>query len=199
MTEQQHEQAHVELTPSSNDNSDNASNRDDSSLLARIAELEQALADGHKAVNDHQEVVLRTRAEMENVRRRSAQDVEKAQKFALEKFANELLPVVDNLERALGLVDAGNEALKPMAEGLELTLRGFVASLAKFGIEVVDPAGQPFNPELHQAMSMVEHGELPANSVLFVMQKGYTLNGRLLRPAMVAVTRAPAAGVDTSA
>lgn len=199
MTEQQHEQAHVELTQGNNDTSDNSSNRDDSSLLARIAELEQALADGHKAVTDHQEVVLRTRAEMENVRRRSAQDVEKAQKFALEKFANELLPVVDNLERALGLVDASNEALKPMAEGLELTLRGFLASLAKFGVEVVEPTGQPFNPELHQAMSMVEHAELPANSVLFVMQKGYTLNGRLLRPAMVAVTRAPAAGVDTSA
>lgn len=199
MTEQQHEQAHVDLTQSGNSSDSSTSGSDEGSLLARIAELEQALADGHKAVSDHQEVVLRTRAEMENVRRRSAQEVEKAQKFALEKFANELLPVVDNLERALGLVDASNDSLKAMAEGLELTLRGFIASLAKFGVEVVEPTGQPFNPELHQAMSMVEHGELPANSVLFVMQKGYTLNGRLLRPAMVAVTRAPASGVDTSA
>ncbi len=195
MTEQ-HDTAPVELTPN---DSNSASNVDESSLVARIAELEQALADGHKAVADHQDVVLRTRAEMENVRRRSAQDVEKAQKFALEKFANELLSVVDNLERALSLVDANNEGLKAMAEGLELTLRGFLTSLAKFGVEVVDPVGQPFNPELHQAMSMVEHAELPANSVLLVMQKGYTLNGRLLRPAMVAVTRVPEAGVDTSA
>lgn len=192
------QQEHQELTTEAAAAADTAS-VDVAALEARIAELEQALADNHKAVADHQEVVLRTRAEMENVRRRSAQEVEKAQKFALEKFAGELLPVVDNLERALGLVDASNEALKPMAEGLELTLRGFVNSLAKFGVEGVDPAGQPFNPELHQAMSMVENAELPAGSVLFVMQKGYTLNGRLLRPAMVAVTRAPASGVDTQA
>ncbi len=192
------QQEHQELTTEAATAADTAS-VDVAALEARIAELEQALADNHKAVADHQEVVLRTRAEMENVRRRSAQEVEKAQKFALEKFAGELLPVVDNLERALGLVDASNEALKPMAEGLELTLRGFVSSLAKFGVDGVDPAGQPFNPELHQAMSMVENAELPAGSVLFVMQKGYTLNGRLLRPAMVAVTRAPASGVDTQA
>lgn len=192
------QQEHQELTTEAAAAAETAS-VDVAALEARIAELEQALADNHKAVADHQEVVLRTRAEMENVRRRSAQEVEKAQKFALEKFAGELLPVVDNLERALGLVDASNEALKPMAEGLELTLRGFVNSLAKFGVEGVDPAGQPFNPELHQAMSMVENAELPAGSVLFVMQKGYTLNGRLLRPAMVAVTRAPASGVDTQA
>lgn len=193
----QHDQ-HQDLTAQA-ETTDTAAPVAEEQLLARIAELEQALAENHKAVADHQDVVLRTRAEMENVRRRSEQEIDKAQKFALEKFARELLPTIDNLERALSLVDANNEGLKPMAEGLELTLRGLLSSVAKFGVEPVDPAGQPFNPDLHQAMAMVEHGELPANSVLMVMQKGYTLNGRLLRPAMVSVTRAPSQAVDTNA
>ena len=197
MTEQQQPTDNsTEQTQAANEHADTV---ELSGEQAIIAKLEAELAQSKAQLAEQQDLMLRIKAESENVRRRASMDVEKAHKFALEKFAGDLLPVVDNLERALGLVDASNDSLKAMAEGLELTLRGFIASLAKFGVEVVEPTGQPFNPELHQAMSMVEHGELPANSVLFVMQKGYTLNGRLLRPAMVAVTRAPASGVDTSA
>lgn len=165
----------------------------------RIAELEKELAEAHKAVSEHHDALLRTRAEMENVRRRAEGEIDKAQKFALEKFSRELLTVVDNLERALQVADASNEALKPMVEGIDLTLRGLVSTVGKFGVEVVDPVGQPFNPEFHQAMSLVESTEQAPNSVLAVMQKGYTLNGRLLRPAMVVVSRAPTEPLDTTA
>jgi molecular chaperone GrpE len=133
---------------------------------------------------------LRAQADAQNVQRRSAQEVEKARKFALERFAAELLPVVDNLERALESADSENEAMKPIVEGVELTLKSFMDALAKFHIETLDPQGEPFDPNLHQAMSMIENPEVEPNSVIAVMQKGYTLNGRLVRPAMVMVSKA---------
>ena len=137
------------------------------------------------------ESVLRTEAEAQNTRRRAEQDVEKARKFALEKFVNELLPVADNLERA---IDAGNpedEAQKGMIEGVELTLKSLQDTLKKFNVEAVNPEGEPFDPQLHQAMSMVPNPDVEPNTVLNVFQKGYTLNGRLVRPAMVVVASAP--------
>lgn len=152
-------------------------------LHSEVARLEAELT-------EQREAVLRAKAEVDNIRRRAAQDVEKAHKFALEKFAGDLLPVADSLERALELGDVDNEALKPMLEGIELTLKSFHAATNKYGLEVVDPAGQPFNPELHQAMAMQPSAEHPANTVLTVVQKGYSLNGRLLRPAMVVVSTA---------
>ncbi|ROQ25900.1 nucleotide exchange factor GrpE [Gallaecimonas pentaromativorans] len=152
-------------------------------LAAEVARLEAEL-------NEQREAVLRAKAEVDNIRRRSAQDVEKAHKFALEKFAGDLLPVADSLERALELGDVSDEALKPMLEGIELTLKSFHSATNKYGLEVVDPVGQPFNPELHQAMAMQPSPEHPANTVLTVVQKGYSLNGRLLRPAMVVVSTA---------
>ena len=136
---------------------------------------------------------------MENLRRRSASDVEKAHKFALEKFTGELLPVIDSLERALELADRDNETLKPMMEGVELTLRAMLTTVSKFGVEQVNPMGDAFDPNRHQAISMVENGNVAPNSVLAVMQKGYELNGRVIRPAMVMVARAPTASVDTQA
>jgi molecular chaperone GrpE len=164
----------------------------------KINELELSLAAAKSTVTDQKDSVIRAKAEVDNIRRRSAQDVEKARKFALEKFASELLPVVDNLERAIANVDAEDENQKGLAEGVELTLQSMMSALDKFGVKVVDPQDQPFNPEFHQAMSMQEVEGVSPNTVLAVMQKGYELNGRLVRPAMVMVSKAVPA-VDTSA
>ena len=134
------------------------------------------------------EQVLREQAEMQNVRRRAQRDVESAHKFALEKFATELLSVVDNLERAIDAIDAEDESQKAVAEGLELTLKTFIEVLAKYKVEAVEPEGQPFDADLHQAVSTVLNAEVEPNTVINVFQKGYTLNGRLIRPAMVVVS-----------
>lgn len=165
----------------------------------RIYELETALSEAQATIKEQQDAVLRARAEMENARRRADGEVEKARKFALERFAGELLPVIDNLERAIEVGDAENDAVKPLLEGVEMTRKSFVSSIEKFGLAIVDPQGESFNPDLHQAMSMQESAEHEPNTVMAVMQKGYTLNGRLLRPAMVMVSRAPSDGVDTQA
>ena len=133
--------------------------------------------------------VLRVQAEMQNLRRRAERGVENAHKYALDKFAPELLPVVDNLERALATIDVEDPAQKSVAEGIELTLKTFVDVLVRFKVEAVDPAGQPFDAEFHQAVSMVPNPDLEPNTVMDVFQKGYTLNGRLLRPAMVVVSK----------
>jgi molecular chaperone GrpE len=156
----------------------------------KINELELALVAAKSTVSDQKDSVIRAKAEVDNVRRRSAQDVEKARKFALDKFAAELLPVVDNLERAIATVNKEDEGQQGLAEGVELTLQSMMAALDKFGIKVVDPLDQPFNPELHQAMSMQEVEGVAPNTVIAVMQKGYELNGRLVRPAMVMVSKA---------
>ena len=153
----------------------------------RIAQLEAELAQAQGGVRDAQ---LRAQAEIENIRRRAEMDVEKAHKFALEKFANELLPVIDSLERALEVADKENTELASMIEGIELTLKSLLGAVRKYGVEVVGETNVPFNPDVHQAMSMIESEDMAPNHVLMVMQRGYTLNGRLLRPAMVAVTKA---------
>ncbi|WP_017347819.1 nucleotide exchange factor GrpE [Pantoea sp. A4] len=155
----------------------------------RIAQLEAELAQAQGGVRDAQ---LRAQAEIENIRRRTEMDIEKAHKFALEKFSNELLPVIDSLERALEVADKDNEQLASMLEGIELTLKGLLGAVRKFGVEVVGQPNEPFNPEVHQAISMIESADVAPNHVLFVMQRGYTLNGRLLRPAMVTVAKAKA-------
>ncbi|WP_159821103.1 nucleotide exchange factor GrpE [Colwellia sp. 20A7] len=163
----------------------------------RINELELALAAAQGTVIDQKDSVIRAKAEVDNIRRRSAQDVDKAKKFALEKFASEMLVTVDNLERALQNIDKEDESKAAVIEGVELTLQGLTSSLEKFGVKSVDPQDQPFNPELHQAMSMQEVPGVAPNTVIAVMQKGYELNGRLIRPAMVMVSKA-APSVDES-
>jgi len=155
----------------------------------RIAQLEAQLTESLGGVRDAQ---LRAQAEVENIRRRAEMDVEKAHKFALEKFSNELLPVIDSLERALEVADKTNPELAAMIEGIDLTLKSLLNAVGKFGVEVVGETNVPFNPEVHQAMSMMESEEVAPNHVMMVMQRGYTLNGRLLRPAMVAVAKAKA-------
>ncbi|MBT0717837.1 nucleotide exchange factor GrpE [Rosenbergiella epipactidis] len=153
----------------------------------RIAELEKALAESQGGVREAQ---VRAQAEIENIRRRTEIDIEKAHKFALEKFANELLPVIDSLERALEVSNKENPELASMVEGIELTLKSLLDAVRKFGVEVVGDTHVPFNPDVHQAMSMIESADVAPNHVIMVMQRGYTLNGRLLRPAMVAVSKA---------
>ncbi|EFE95805.1 nucleotide exchange factor GrpE [Serratia odorifera] len=155
----------------------------------RIAELEAQLAEAQQRERDS---LLRAKAEMENVRRRTELDIEKAHKFALEKFSADLLPVIDNLERALELADRNNPELAAMIEGIELTLKSLQDAVRKYGIEIVGDVNVPFNPDVHQAMSLMESDQHQPNHVMMVMQKGYTLNGRLLRPAMVAVSKAKA-------
>ena len=137
-----------------------------------------------------QDAALRAQADAVNIQRRSEQEIEKARKFALERFCGDLLSVVDNLERALE--SAGDDqAIASLLEGIELTRKGLMDVLVKYGVESVDPMGEPFDPETAQAMSMVEQPDAEPNSVIGVMQKGYTLNDRLLRPAMVMVAKAP--------
>ncbi|MBD5769481.1 nucleotide exchange factor GrpE [Marinomonas colpomeniae] len=148
-------------------------------------ELTKALED----VAQYKEAALRAQADSQNVRRRAEQDVEKAHKFGVEKFAKSIVNVADNLERALASEEATGEA-DPLREGVELTLKDLIETLARFEVKAVDPHGEPFNPELHQAITMVPNPELEPNTVMDVVQKGYTLHGRILRPAMVVVSSA---------
>ena len=134
------------------------------------------------------QLYVRAQAEMENLRRRSEKDLESAHKFALEKFAAELLAVKDSLELGLNATDADVDKLR---EGSELTLKMLAQALAKFNINDVDPMGEVFDPNHHQAMTMQETAEHTPNTVIAVMQKGYLINDRLLRPAMVLVAKAP--------
>lgn len=157
----------------------------DTDIAALQSELD-AMRDEMAQMKEHS---LRALADAQNIKRRAEIDVDNARKYGAEKIITELLPVVDNLERALQAADAEIEGIKPVLEGVELTLKGFVEALSKSNVEVVDPHGEPFNPELHQAMTMIEQPEMEPNSVVAVMQKGYRLNGRLLRPAMVVVSK----------
>jgi molecular chaperone GrpE len=155
----------------------------------KIANLEAQLVE---AQNRERDCVLRIKAEMENLRRRTELDVEKAHKFALEKFVNELLPVIDSLDRALEVADKANPDNAAMIEGIELTLKSMLDVVGKFGVEVIADTNVPLDPNVHQAIAMVESEEIEAGKVLGVMQKGYTLNGRTIRAAMVTVAKAKA-------
>ncbi|EQA1639014.1 nucleotide exchange factor GrpE [Enterobacter hormaechei] len=155
----------------------------------KIANLEAQLVE---AQNRERDGVLRIKAEMENLRRRTELDVEKAHKFALEKFVNELLPVIDSLDRALEVADKANPDNAAMIEGIELTLKSMLDVVRKFGVEVIADMDVPLDPNVHQAIAMVESEDVAAGNVLGVMQKGYTLNGRTIRAAMVTVAKAKA-------
>lgn len=149
-------------------------------MTAKLAESEQ----------QHKDLQLRHLAEKQNLQRRSEQAIDKAYKFSLEKLVRDLLPILDSLERAVALAERENDAALPMIEGLDLTLKSFNDTMHKFGIEAVGEPGIPFDPERHQAMTLVETELQPPNHIVTVMQKGYTLNGRLLRAAIVTVARA---------
>ena len=153
------------------------------------ANLEDELAGARRAATENLERALRAQAELENVRRRLERDLQNAHKFALERFVSELLPVKDSLE--LGLVASAENGASAagIAQGVELTLRMLEQAMEKFGVAIVDPAGEPFDPEFHQAMTMQESDAAESGTVLTVVQKGYLLNERLVRPAMVIVAK----------
>ena len=160
---------------------------------------EEALAQALAEVEKYRDVALRAEAEMQNMQRRAARDIENAHKFGLERFLQNLLPVVDSLEKAIESGDqVGGEAGEVIAEGVSLCHKLLLDVLDKENIEVIDPVGGPFDPNEHQAMSMVENPEMEPNSVFAVVQRGYKLNGRLVRAAMVMVTKVPAEATDES-
>jgi molecular chaperone GrpE len=175
------EDAATEQAAEGQDGQDAANDQQEPSLEDMVAQLQ---ADVEAA----RDAALRAQADAQNVKRRAEQDVEKARKFALERFAGDLLPVVDNLERALEAA-SDDEAASAIVEGVKLTLKSFLDAIGKYNIEQVNPEGEPFDPQVHQAMSMVENPDVEPNTVIAVVQKGYTLNGRLVRPAMVMVSK----------
>ncbi len=154
------------------------------------ADLEAELNKASLLAQENWEKFLRTQAELENLKRRAEKDLLDARKFGVEKFARELLPVADSLELGLNVETGDNPEAAKLREGMELTLRQLLGALEKFNVTPVDPEGEKFNPELHQAMAMQPTDEAEANTVIKVYQKGYLLHGRLLRPAMVVVAQA---------
>ena len=171
------------------ENTDPTSSREaDETVMADVDVLTRQLDEYETRLAEMREVMLRERAELENQRKRLQRDLDQARRFANEKLLADLLPVIDNLERGLAVEGADYAGLRG---GVELTLRELVRVADGNGLKVVDPIGQPFDPERHQAVSMVASGEHQPGSVVAVMQKGYVLNDRLLRPAMVAVSKAP--------
>lgn len=161
--------------------------------------LETQLADAQAKADDNWDQLVRAKAEMDNVRRRTERDLANAHKFALEKFAQELLPVIDSMEMGVATAQDESADVGKIREGMEMTLKMFETAVEKFGIKGVHPHGEAFNPEHHQAMTMMDSPEHEPNTIIDVMQKGYLLNERLVRPAMVVVSSANSgASSDTS-
>ncbi|HCH23910.1 MAG TPA: nucleotide exchange factor GrpE [Oceanospirillaceae bacterium] len=156
-----------------------------------VESLQLELQESANKVEAYRDEAVRAQAEMQNVRRRAEQDVAKAHKFGQEKLVVELLNLVDNLERALVASRADNATLENLLEGVEMSQGMLMEGLKKFNVEQLDPHGEPFNPEQHEAMTAIPNAEMEPNTVMDVFQKGYTLNGRLIRPAMVVVSKAP--------
>ncbi len=153
-------------------------------------ELNRLLAEARAKADEHFDKLARAHAEMENLKRRHAQELEKAHKYALEKFVKELLGVWDSLELGHAAAQDEQADVAKLREGTELTLKMLSDVMNKFGVEQIDPIGQPFDPEYHQAMATVPRDDVEPNTVVDVIQKGYSLNGRLVRPALVAVSKA---------
>lgn len=174
---------------------DGDENAEPETPAAQIERLQRDLAAAQEAATAAEDRALRAAAEAENTRRRAERNIENAHKFALEKFVGDLLPAVDSFERAADAASgasAEGKAVQAIAEGVELSLKLLIEALERQGIAQVDPIGAPFDPALHEAMTMVERPDAEPNSVVEVFQKGYTVNGRLARPARVIVAKAPA-------
>ena len=162
-------------------------------------ELSLLLEDARSKADEHWDQLVRARAEIDNLKKRHQRDLEKAHKFSLERFVSALIPVRDSMELGLEAARGEGADLDKFHEGAELTLKLLSDVMTKFEVEQVDPTGEPFNPELHQAMSVQAREDLPPNTVAAVVQKGYTLNGRLVRPAMVIVSQAASGKLDEKA
>jgi len=158
-----------------------------------IAKLMASLEEAHQRIDELSDQAVRAAAEQQNVRRRAERDVENAHKYGTEKLIKDLLAVVDSLERGIEALDAEDEVLKPAREGMSLTLKMLNDVFGKHGVLELNPLGEPFDPQQHEAMSMVENPDAEPNSIVTVLQKGYALNERLVRPAMVIVAKAPSA------
>lgn len=158
--------------------------------LSELDQLRAQLAAAEEKANHNYELALRTKADADNAQRRAKQDVENAHKFALNKFVQELLPVADSLELGLNATLGGDDSVAKLREGVDLTLKMLNDVFEKFGVKAMNPIGEVFDPEKHQAMSMQESADMAPNTVMAVFQKGYLLNDRLIRPAMVVVTKA---------
>jgi len=165
-------------------------NGDVDAVKEELSKLQEQLKTAEEKAGNHWDELLRAKAELENTRRRLQRDVENAHKYAVEKFVQDLLPVIDSLEMGINAANEVDADILKVKEGNELTLKMFNDCANKFGVEAIDPTGEEFNPEFHQAMAMQESNEQEPNTVLAVMQKGYLLNGRLIRPAMVIVAKA---------
>ncbi len=159
---------------------------DEQEIVKTEEHLLEQLAEAEKKAEEHWELLLRTKAEMENLRRRTDKDLENAHKYGMEKFVTEMLPVKDSMELGLAAEEATAESL---LEGMRLTLNMFNNVFDKLSVKEINPEGEKFDPELHQAMTMQPTDDVEPNTVLSVMQKGYTLNERLVRPAMVMVSK----------
>lgn len=157
-----------------------------------ITQLQQKLEAAEVKVQENWDGLLRARAELENIRKRAQRDLENAHKYGLEKIATELLSVRDSMELGLEAASANHSDINSLREGVDLTLRMLIQLMDKFNIKSLNPINEKFNPEQHQAMSLQETKDIEPNTVISVMQKGYLLNDRLLRPALVIVSKAPA-------
>ena len=175
-----------------------AENAEHNDLSVEIARLQADLASAEEKAKQNWDLVLRTKADAENLVRRAERNAESSAKFAIEKLCNELLEVMDGLDQGLQLQFESEEA-KKVSEGMALTQRKLLSVLEKFGVKAIEAENQPFNPDLHEAMVAQENDTVAPNTVLMVLQKGYTLHGRLLRPSRVIVSRGPVQKIDENA
>ncbi|SFV80899.1 Heat shock protein GrpE [hydrothermal vent metagenome] len=152
-------------------------------------DLQAQLEEAQQSAKDNWDKVLRAQAEMENLKRRNAKDLENAHKFALDGFVKALLEVKDSLTMGLKTANEEKATIEHIIEGLEMTDKVFLSTMEKFGVETINPKGEPFNPEFHEAVTMLPMPDQKSNSVLEVVQIGFSLNGRLVRPAMVVVVQ----------
>ena len=183
-TEQPLTAAEAEITPAAA-----GAGSEQSGIQEQAAEgLEQEISVLRERLAESQDRVLRAQAEMENLRKRTVRDIENAHKYALDRFIKELVPVIDSMELGINASESTDQAAG-IREGMELTLKMFLDSLEKFGVETIAPQGEKFNPEQHEAVTMQEVAGMESGTVVAVMQKGYALNGRLVRPAMVMVAK----------
>jgi molecular chaperone GrpE len=171
----------VAESPPAGDNGENETDADDSPALQ--------LLQAQTTIQDYWDQIIRLRAEIENNRKRAQRDVENAHKYSLKNFIENLLPVIDSMEMGQAAAMADNATLESIREGLDLTVNMLVQVLQRSGLEQIDPLGEKFDPDRHQAISMVDVEDAESNSIVEVMQKGFLLNDRLIRPAMVVVAR----------
>ena len=188
------EQTNVDITDEAGEVSQHTEGLAEDHVPDLQVKLEEALA----RADDNYDQLLRNKAELDNVRKRSQRELENAHKYAVEKFVNELIPVIDSMELGQLAAETATD-IEKLKEGMDMTTNMFYQLLEKFDIESINPQGDNFDPEFHQAMSIQESAEVPPNSVMAVMQKGYTLAGRLLRPAMVMVSKAPEENTEKDA